>query len=80
MAIIMEVIHSELHAITVIATDNTRSSFYLKVDGKRVIIDGNYKFATVDVAVDFGKLVRTQLNNEASNPSTASKRLFTMEE
>ena len=80
MPIIMQVIPSQFHAITVVATDNTQSSFYLKVDGKRVIIDGNYEFATVEAAAAFGEQISIQFYNEARGFSTERAREFTLEE
>ena len=79
MAILMKVISSQHHAITVVATDNTMPYFCLEVDGKRVTIGGNYEFSTADAAADFGEQVSTQFTKEAAGRSTESECLFTIE-
>ena len=79
MATIIQVIPSQYHAITVVETDKPEVCS-LEVDGKRVIIGGNYEFATVEAAAAFGEQIGMQLRNEAEGYSTKSAREFTIEE
>ena len=79
MATIIQVIPSRYHAITVVETDKP-GVCSLEVDGKRVIIGGNYEFATVEAAVAFGEQIGIQFINEAERRATKSEREFTIEE